>query len=78
MLARIGGEEFGLLVRGSAADCRAVAERLLARVPHGQTASAGVTECRPGEDPADALRRADQALYAAKDAGRARVMEAAV
>lgn len=77
VLARIGGEEFGLLVRGSAADCRAVAERLLARVPHGQTASAGVTECRPGEDPADALRRADQALYAAKDAGRARVMEEA-
>jgi len=77
VLARIGGEEFGLLMRGSAAECRAVAERLLAAVPHGQTATAGVTECRPGEDPADALRRADRALYAAKEAGRGRVMEAA-
>lgn len=77
ILARIGGEEFGLLVRGGLAECRTVADRLLASVPHGQTASAGLAECLPGEDPARALRRADEALYAAKEGGRARVMEAA-
>lgn len=76
VLGRIGGEEFGVLVPGGAQECRAVAERLITAVPHGQTASAGVSQFRPGEDPSDALRRADQALYAAKEAGRARVMEA--
>lgn len=77
VLARIGGEEFGLIVHGNRDECRAVADRLIAAVPHGQTASAGVAECLPGEDPADALRRADGALYQAKESGRARVMEAA-
>ena len=76
VLGRIGGEEFGILVPGGMQECRAVAERLIGAVPHGQTASAGVAEFRPGEDPAVVMRRADQALYAAKDAGRARVMEA--
>ena len=78
VLARIGGEEFGLLVQGGVTEGRTVADRLLAAVPHGQTASAGVAECLPDEDPAEAMRRADQALYAAKEAGRARVVEAAL
>lgn len=77
ILARIGGEEFGLLVEGDAHECRALANRLITSVPHGQTASAGVAPFRAGEDAADTLKRADEALYAAKAAGRARVVEAA-
>lgn len=76
ILARIGGEEFGLLVEGDVHECHALADRLIASVPHGQTASAGVAPYRAGDDAAGALRRADQALYAAKAAGRARVVEA--
>jgi len=75
-LARIGGEEFGLLVEADVTECRALAQRLIESVPHGQTASAGVAAYRAGDDASDALRRADGALYAAKAAGRARVMEA--
>jgi diguanylate cyclase (GGDEF)-like protein len=74
VLGRIGGEEFGLIVDGGAADCMLMTERLIAAVPEQQTASAGVAEFIPGEDPASALIRADAALYAAKDAGRARVL----
>lgn len=76
VLARIGGEEFGLIVRGGLDECRTVANRLLALVPHAQTASAGIAEGLPGEDPSDTLRRADGALYRAKESGRARVSEA--
>lgn len=76
VLARIGGEEFGLLVRGGGSECRTVADRLLARVPQGQTASAGVAQWVPGESPSDSLKRADRALYEAKRSGRARIVEA--
>lgn len=76
VLARIGGEEFGLIMEGDVGEGRALADRLIASVPHGQTASAGVAAYRAGDDAEVALRRADQALYAAKAAGRARVMQA--
>ena len=39
----------------------------------GATVSVGVSELHPGEDWADAVRRADAKLYEAKDAGRNRV-----
>jgi diguanylate cyclase (GGDEF)-like protein len=38
------------------------------------TASFGVTACERGEDDQAALRRCDQALYAAKQSGRNRVV----
>ncbi|WP_174367384.1 diguanylate cyclase [Deinococcus sp. JMULE3] len=76
-VGRWGGEEFLILVRGDAGVAAQIAGRLrehLRAHPHpvagAVTISCGVAQRRPGEDTASALRRADQALYAAKRAGR--------
>jgi len=74
LLARLGGEEFGLLL----IDCpthRAteVIERLRGLVDRGQTCSAGFAAWRPGESAEAVLARADTALYEAKETGRNRV-----
>lgn len=76
VLARTGGEEFVVLVHDADAEAgRRLAERLLTALPDGQTCSAGVAEW--GGDTADALlARADEALYAAKQSGRARAVVA--
>lgn len=83
--ARIGGEEFALVVRDSSLDdARRLATRLAGEiermlVPHPDgsvqvTASFGVTEMRAADgDPEDALKRADAAMYRAKEAGRNQV-----
>jgi diguanylate cyclase (GGDEF)-like protein len=78
VIARWGGEEF--LVLAYAASDGAVAEalrRAIAEppiVPVGRvTASFGCTRLRTGEGTADAVQRADDALYAAKRGGRDRV-----
>jgi diguanylate cyclase (GGDEF)-like protein len=78
---RIGGEEFAIILPGT----NLAAARLFAegtRSAFGAlpidglpadnrcTASFGVAELHPGEDFADLMRRADQALYQAKNAGR--------
>jgi diguanylate cyclase (GGDEF)-like protein len=75
ILARYGGEEFALALPGTDLETAAkMLERLRTALPEGQTCSAGV--CRwDGNESAEALTaRADTALYAAKDAGRDRVM----
>jgi PleD family two-component response regulator len=54
-----------------------VVERLLAGVPLGQTASAGIAVWDGAESAEALLARADAALYAAKAAGRARAVTAA-
>jgi diguanylate cyclase (GGDEF)-like protein len=74
-LARIGGEEFALLLpsRTATEDALAVVERLRRRVPYRQTCSAGVVIHEPGESADALMARVDEALYAAKDAGRDRV-----
>jgi diguanylate cyclase (GGDEF)-like protein len=71
-LARIGGEEFALLLPSCTAteDALAVVERLRRKVPCQQTCSAGVVFHEPGESAEVLMGRVDQALYAAKDAGR--------
>jgi diguanylate cyclase (GGDEF)-like protein len=80
-VARLGGDEFAVLVEDGG-DPVDVAARVLAALEQavvlgGQTVSAsasiGVAALRPEDPPADAvamLKRADQAMYAAKRAGK--------
>lgn len=80
---RIGGEEFGLLAPETGVDrATHLAERLLAEIQaieldaSGESihfsVSIGVSERQTDEDDfSEVLRRADRALYQAKDAGRA-------
>jgi diguanylate cyclase (GGDEF)-like protein len=73
LLARIGGDEFALLLpETSMADASAAVERLRGRVPYPQSCSAGIVERRPGEAADSLIARADAALYRAKTAGRDR------
>ena len=75
--ARLGGDELSVLLPGMELDgAQGLAERLLtavraceALVRRGVTVSAGVVQWAPGELPDDLLRRADEALYAAKRVG---------
>ena len=82
VLGRWGGEEFLLLLPGTAPDdAWAVAERLRARLhaaPHPEagevTVSLGVAGAVPGDDLGRLTVRADTALYAAKHQGRNRAV----
>jgi diguanylate cyclase (GGDEF)-like protein len=74
---RIGGDEFALLIEGTANAALRAAERVqkaLGRQRRGRplpTVSAGVAGLKPEIDtPAELTTRADQALYEAKAAGR--------
>jgi diguanylate cyclase (GGDEF)-like protein len=75
ILARYGGEEFAVALPGTNLEhAQEMLDRLRRALPEGQTCSAGF--CRwNGEESAESLTaRADTALYAAKDAGRDRVI----
>lgn len=87
LAARYGGEEFVILMPDAPlAEAAAGAERLRLgvaeapfRLPGGAgmldvTVSIGVAEIRPGDDVDTVMRRADEALYRAKAAGRNCVM----
>lgn len=77
LLARVGGEEFAVLLLGcDAATARPVVERLCAATPDDRTCSAGVATLEPGDAPTDLISRADVALYEAKKAGRDRTVVA--
>ncbi len=75
--ARLGGDEFGVLLPGIDMDgARQLASRVLEGARSSQllkrrgvTVSAGVTVWKAKDRPEDLLRRADQALYAAKRGG---------
>ncbi len=70
-LARIGGEEFGLLVFSADADrARQMMDRVRGRIPYDQTCSAGIAFRETGETATSLVERADRALYEAKASGR--------
>lgn len=73
LLARLGGEEFGLILpSASSQDCEIVVERLRSVTPAEITFSAGIATWDGTEPVAAAVARADVALYRAKAAGRDR------
>lgn len=86
LLARYGGEEFAVLLPATpSAGGALVAEQLRSIIevqsfsddkgngPLSVTISLGVAELAPGESTSEFVGRADEALYASKDAGRNRV-----
>ena len=89
LMARVGGEEFVLLLRDVPLPAaEAICERFRARIgaepfllDDGRsirvTASIGIAELGPKGSAAAVMKRADDALYCAKAAGRDRLMRAA-
>ncbi|WP_372015084.1 diguanylate cyclase [Pseudoxanthomonas sp. 10H] len=84
LLARLGGEEFALLLPGTLLEeAQLVCERMHAHFRDHRgwaaiddlqvTFSGGVVAWRPGDTPESLLERADAALYRAKDGGRDRL-----
>jgi len=89
LLARMGGEEFVVVMPDTGPELAIkVAERLRAKVaseryavegldPLAVTMSVGLATLRPGEnDPLPLLKRADEAMYRAKQGGRNKVVAA--
>jgi diguanylate cyclase (GGDEF)-like protein len=82
VVARLGGDEFGLLLHGlRSGEATEVLERIaesLTRPVHALgydllvNASIGLSEVWPDASPQELLRRADLAMYAAKERGKGR------
>ena len=80
LVVRYGGEEFIIVFPGGVEAAGATAQRVLAAIAEAPfpvagrelhvTVSGGLAELQPGESQQDLLMRADQALYASKQAGR--------
>ncbi|KQX65703.1 diguanylate cyclase [Angustibacter sp. Root456] len=77
VIARIGGDEFALLIRGDEVDAVDIADRLRLSLESTTTASGlplrtsvGAARCEPGGSIEDAARQADVAMYQDKRARR--------
>lgn len=83
LLARWGGDEFAVLLEASADDAAVLAGRIIEEVNHperqtygGETyagqvrVSIGVAACEGGDEETSLLRKADRALYLAKESGK--------
>lgn len=71
LLARVGGEEFAVLMADSSAQNAGTSlERLRRATPENQTFSAGLAQLAANEPATNLIDRADKALYRAKQAGR--------
>jgi diguanylate cyclase (GGDEF)-like protein len=85
LAARIGGDEFAIVLPTvTQAQAKAAAERILASLQHPFDGGTGAVQVRvsmgmamavPGVDGESLCRRADLALYAAKEAGKSRFEE---
>lgn len=83
VVARLGGDEFAILLRGSALSeaverAEALRRRFALRIPSAEgmvtlTCSLGTGQLEPGDTIDDLMKRADLALYRAKEEGRDRV-----
>ncbi|TWT01953.1 sensor domain-containing diguanylate cyclase [Planomicrobium sp. CPCC 101079] len=80
IVARMGGEEFVVILPGMDTDnTMEMAERIRANVENGAwkhvniTVSIGVAAYENGDDPASLFLKADEALYHSKNSGRNRV-----
>jgi diguanylate cyclase (GGDEF)-like protein/PAS domain S-box-containing protein len=81
-VARLGGDEFGVLLHDlRPGESAAVAERIMSALTTPVSAagydllaqaSIGLAEGEPGTDAAELLRRADVAMYSAKEHGKSR------
>jgi diguanylate cyclase (GGDEF)-like protein len=79
---RVGGDEFAVVLpEGGVEDAELLASRIARAVaarPIGNAGvlqlSAGIAELRPGDQPNDLFQRADDALYQAKELGKAQTV----
>jgi diguanylate cyclase (GGDEF)-like protein/PAS domain S-box-containing protein len=85
-VGRLGGDEFAVLFRSDLTDAAAIGQEIVGRIAAAArsvpgappvTASVGSVRLRPGYRAEDGLAAADAAMYRAKRAGKARVVEAA-
>jgi diguanylate cyclase (GGDEF)-like protein len=82
---RVGGDEFAVILpESSLQDADQLYRRILHAVssrplgPAGKVSlSAGIAELRPEDDPVAFFKRADEALYRAKESGKSRVVASA-
>jgi diguanylate cyclase (GGDEF)-like protein len=89
MVARCGGEEFGVILPGATLrPAMRKARKMIEELAHSDwevdpttklrfTASMGIAEWQSGDEPASLIARVDKALYRSKNEGRNRVSKAA-
>jgi diguanylate cyclase (GGDEF)-like protein/PAS domain S-box-containing protein len=85
IVGRLGGDEFALLLQARAPDAPAIGDDIIARITLAAasvdgaprvTASIGIAHLRHGRGTEETLLAADQAMYAAKRAGKSRCADA--